>query len=121
MTTFGNRLKYARNGKKLTQTDVANKLGIDFTTISKYENNKSEPDNEILRELASLYEVSVGWLITGSTSGHEDTDPNRITVNGATELLSNEEGLFLLDNLEMYRLLKAKREKDRRKKEEAGE
>ncbi|MFC5701943.1 helix-turn-helix domain-containing protein [Cohnella faecalis] len=121
MTTFGNRLRNARNGKKLTQTDVAARLGLDFTTISKYENNKSEPDNEILRELANLYEVSVGWLITGSTSEDEGSAPDHLMVNGATELLSDEEGLFLLDNLEMYRLLKAKREKERRNKEEAGE
>lgn len=120
MTTFGNRLKQARSTKKLTQNAVADKLGVDFTTISKYENNKSEPDNEILRELASLYEVSVDWLLTGSQNDKASV-MNQMTVNGVTEILTFEEAQYLLESLEMYRLLKAKRERDIRKKAEASE
>lgn len=63
MNTFGDRLKKSRQDKKLTQIDVAKKLGIDDTTISKYENNKSEPDNDTLKKLSSLYDVSVDWLM----------------------------------------------------------
>lgn len=69
--SFGQRLKTARNNKKLTQSDVSKNLGIDFTTISKYENNKSEPDNETLLKLAKLYNVSPNWLLTGE----ESTEP----------------------------------------------
>lgn len=61
--SFGKRLKQARKNKKLLQTEVANKLGIDDTTISKYENDKSEPDNKTINELATLYGVTVDWLI----------------------------------------------------------
>ncbi|MCD9024096.1 helix-turn-helix domain-containing protein [Cohnella silvisoli] len=114
MTTFGKRLKEARTHRQLTQNEVAGKLGIDFTTISKYENNKSQPDNEILRELASMYEVSLDWLITGQLSGDEKSS-NKILVNGVLEPLTEEEARHLLDSLEMFRLLKAKRNKDKDK------
>lgn len=41
---------------------MADKLGIDDTTISKYENDKSEPDNETLQRLSDLYGVSISYL-----------------------------------------------------------
>lgn len=109
--TFGERLKQSRNRKQLTQSQVADRLGVDFTTISKYENDKSQPDNQTLRELASVYEVSLDWLL----SGEKVTEPaalNRIVVNGEQELLTEEEARHLLDSLEMYRLLKAKRRRE---------
>jgi transcriptional regulator with XRE-family HTH domain len=113
VTTFGKRLKEARTHRQLTQNEVAGKLGIDFTTISKYENNKSQPDNEILRELASMYEVSLDWLITGQAAGMKSI--NQILVNGLMEPLTDEEASHLLDSLEMFRLLKAKRNKGKEK------
>jgi len=120
--TFGKRLRQARNRKRLTQNQVANMLGIDFTTISKYENNKSQPDHEILRELASVYEVSLDWLLTGEQADEKGKSPNRITVGGVQETLTDEEAQHLLDSLEMYRLLKAKRQKERKQSgEESGD
>lgn len=109
MTTFGTRLKQARKSKRLTQNEVAGQLGIDFTTVSKYENNKSQPDNETLSELAGLYEVSLDWLLTGRVS--EGVSANRIWVNGQPEELTDEEAVYLMESLEMFRLLKAKKAK----------
>lgn len=110
MMTFGARLKQARANKKLTQNDVADKLGIDFTTISKYENNRSEPDNEILREMASMYEVTLDWLISGQERTSRPTDA--LNVGGIMEPLSRDEARHLMESLEMYRLYRAKRDKD---------
>ncbi|MBN2980027.1 MULTISPECIES: helix-turn-helix domain-containing protein [Cohnella] len=115
--TFGTRLKQARNRKRMTQNEVADKLGIDFTTISKYENNKSQPDNDILREMASLYEVSLDWLLAGGKKAESGEEAgNRICVGGIRENLTDEEARYLLDSLEMFRLLKEKREHDRKRK-----
>ncbi len=112
MTTFGDRLKQARKNKRLTQNDVAEQLGVDFTTVSKYENDKSQPDNETLRELAGLYEVSIDWLLTGKISdGHS---VNRLWINGMPEELTEEEAVHLMESLEMFRLLKAKRSKQKK-------
>jgi transcriptional regulator with XRE-family HTH domain len=79
--SFGKRLKEARTAKKLTQVEVADKLGIDDTTISKYENDKSEPDNETLTKLLDLYEVNFDYIhgreLKGSTS-IEETEMERM-------------------------------------------
>ena len=72
--SFGKRLKVARKEKKLTQEYVANLLGIDDTTISKYENDKSELDNETLNRLCELYGINTHWVHTG-----EELDKSLLT------------------------------------------
>ena len=109
--TFGMRLKQARNKKQLTQNQVAGVLGIDYTTISKYENDKSQPDNEIFQRMSSLYNVSLDWLLVGEIS-YENMRTNKIFIVGEQEELTDEEAKHLKDSLEMFRLLKAKRIKD---------
>nr|WP_271751937.1 helix-turn-helix domain-containing protein [Cohnella sp. JJ-181] len=107
-------MKLARQEKHMTQNEVAGALGVDFTTISKYENNRSQPDNEILRELASIYEVTLDWLLTGVDKEQPSAEPNRFVIQGAEEALTEDEAVYLQEQLEMYRLLqeKRKREKD---------
>lgn len=110
--TFGARLKKARNSKRLTQHQVARLLGLNFTTISKYENDKSQPDNEILQKLAELYDVSIDWLLTGE----QKRDPQggaraKVYFDGEVEELTEDEAKYLKDSLEMFRLLKEKRAK----------
>ncbi|MDP5275776.1 helix-turn-helix domain-containing protein [Chengkuizengella axinellae] len=107
--TFGIRLKKARKNKQLIQSEVAKALGIDFTTISKYENDKSEPDHHILQKLADLYEVSIDWLLTGDTKSKGNLE-NRIYFNGEYVKLTDDEAKHLKDTLEMYRLWKQSKE-----------
>lgn len=60
-------LKTLRTGKKWTQREVAEKLGIDRTTYAKYESGASEPSFEMLRKLTKLYNVTsdviLGWSV----------------------------------------------------------
>lgn len=74
MISLGKRLKEARKLKKLTQVDVALKIGSDDTTISKYENDRSEPDKDTLNLLADIYGVSVDYLY-GRTNKKEADEP----------------------------------------------
>ncbi|OAJ73962.1 XRE family transcriptional regulator [Brevibacillus sp. SKDU10] len=73
MSTFGQRLQKSRKKAKLTQEQVANKLGLDYSTISKYENDHSQPDNDTLITLADLYLVTVDYLL-GRTVEQSDHD-----------------------------------------------
>lgn len=88
--SFGNRLKIARKNKKLTQSDVSKKLGIDFTTVSKYENDKSEPDRVTILKLSKLYDVHPAWLLTGEDpekiNNHVESDA-AISATEAVDLI----------------------------------
>lgn len=63
--SFGKRLKEARKKKRMTQEQVGAILGIDHTSISKHENDHSEPDNETINKYANLYDVSINWIMNG--------------------------------------------------------
>lgn len=63
---IGERLKKARERKNLKQNRVALSLGIHNSTLAKYESGDREPDNETLKSLATLYEVTPNWILTGN-------------------------------------------------------
>lgn len=66
--SLGKRLKESRKNKRMTQEHVSKMIGIDFTTVSKHENDKSEPDNATLEKYSKLYGVNAHWLLYGEGS-----------------------------------------------------
>lgn len=60
---FGYRLSELRRQKRLTQAQVANRLGLSPASISGYENNIKTPPPDILARLALLYGVSTDYLL----------------------------------------------------------
>ncbi|MRI65109.1 helix-turn-helix domain-containing protein [Gracilibacillus thailandensis] len=57
------RLKQLRNSKGLFQKEVADKLGIKQNTLSGYENGTRSPDNELLKDIADFYNVTLDYLL----------------------------------------------------------
>lgn len=46
MTDFGQIIKNARQNKKITQRELAKRIGVDFSYISKIETGALEPPSE---------------------------------------------------------------------------
>jgi len=61
------QLVAARNKLNLTQSDVAEKLGISFQAVSLWERGETLPELDKLVALAEIYQVSTDWLLTGKT------------------------------------------------------
>ena len=55
---LGNLLREARSNAKLTQPDVASKLGVTFQNVSSWERGKSKIDIDTLMRLCELYHIS---------------------------------------------------------------
>jgi len=60
---IGARLRQLRNARNLTLTQLAKELGTTPMTISRYENNQRQPDNEMLNKIANYFEVSTDFLL----------------------------------------------------------
>lgn len=60
---YGQRLKEARKKRNLTLINVGIKLNTTHATISRYENEKLEPNINTLKELCELYNVSANYII----------------------------------------------------------
>ncbi|MBC8621381.1 helix-turn-helix transcriptional regulator [Bacillus licheniformis] len=63
MKKLGIKLREARKKKGLKQIEAAQKLGISNGTLSGYERDYRDPDTEILKKMAELYDVSVDELL----------------------------------------------------------
>ena len=56
-------MKEARESKKLSQSQVAERVGISKTALSGYEKNTKIPGSDKLKKLALLYGVSTDFLL----------------------------------------------------------
>lgn len=62
----GAMIKKLREEKRLTQTELADKLFVSEKTVSKWENGRGYPDISILEELAKVLGVSLIELTAGA-------------------------------------------------------
>ena len=67
-STFGERLKTARKNKKLTQKELALKIGAKHNSVSDWENNKNKPDPDTIELLCGVLDMSPNYLIGSNSS-----------------------------------------------------
>ena len=60
--TFGKRLKSLRLEKNMSQQDLAEKLNVTPQAVSKWENDISEPEFQMIKEITQIYKVSFDRL-----------------------------------------------------------
>jgi transcriptional regulator with XRE-family HTH domain len=63
MSSFGERLAYLRNQRRLSQAELARLLNLGQSTIAMYEKNKRSPDHHSLIRLANFFGVSTDYLL----------------------------------------------------------
>lgn len=65
---FTERLRLARERRKLSQTDLAEHTGLQASAISHFETGKRAPSFENLKKLADSLNVSIDFLVGRSES-----------------------------------------------------
>jgi transcriptional regulator with XRE-family HTH domain len=73
---FSNRLKKARLEKNLSKSDLANKIGVHYSQIGRYEEKGALPSADVLANLANVLEVSSDFLMNGTS---DDLANNTLT------------------------------------------
>jgi len=71
MSTLGQQLKQLRNDKKLSQPEFAQQVGIEQSYLSKLENDKSIPSNEIFRALLIALDLSIDEFMKPLALSHD--------------------------------------------------
>lgn len=88
---FGERLKIARETRKLTQEGLAVALGSSGATVSRWEREESTPRGPALRSLANLLGVMPRWLEAGegpmevSNVVSPDHNGSQVSMRGVDE------------------------------------
>ena len=60
---LGDRIKMVRESNKLSQVEFGESLNVSKQTVSNWENNNVQPSVDILRDMASKYNVSSDFLL----------------------------------------------------------
>ena len=63
--SIGARITELRNGKKLSQGQLADILGVSRQAVSKWENDKTSPDTLNLIKIADVLDTEIEYLATG--------------------------------------------------------
>lgn len=69
-------IKELREKNKMTQLQLAEKLGVSDKTVSKWETAKGYPDITLLEPIADTFSVSVTELISGNTVFNANVSAN---------------------------------------------
>ena len=89
--TFGDRLCAARDAAGLSQSILANKLGVRLRTIQAWESDSIEPRANKLHMVSALLNVSMVWLMSGLGSGiSPPQDEESVEVSNNNEEILNE-------------------------------
>ena len=60
---FGERLKYLRTSRKLSQKELAERLNIAKSVISFYESGDRMPSYDVLIKIAQIFNVTTDYLL----------------------------------------------------------
>ena len=71
---IGKFIASCRKKQKLTQEQLAEKLGITYKAVSKWETGKGLPDASIMMDLCNILEISVNDLLSGEKIAKEQYD-----------------------------------------------
>ena len=100
MEYFGDKLRALRIEKKLTQNDLAARLGIVGASVSSYEKSKQYPSVEVLIQLCQIFDVSADYLLGLS----DDKNFNTSTLTDEQLQIV----LRLINEFEQFNVLKEK-------------
>lgn len=88
---FSERLKELRKQAKLTQVELAGKLGIVQSSYADWERGKKKPTQENLVKIAQVLNVSIDYLVGNSEEKSNDLDNVELLFRMNSKGLSKEE------------------------------
>lgn len=94
MSNLGDRIKDLRKQKNLSQSELADKVGISYAQIGRYETKGSQPPAETLKKIADALGVSPDFLIYGTSDEKAKTklsDADLINQFKAIESMDEED------------------------------
>lgn len=66
MESLGSRIQELRKKESLTQAELALKIGISHTQITRYETKNVQPPADILKKFANLFGTSIDFIVNGT-------------------------------------------------------
>lgn len=77
---IGNFIKTIRLDNNLTQKDLADKLGVTYQAVSKWENGKNIPDLSIIKKICDEYNIDIDELLNGVKKERKQSKTLKTTI-----------------------------------------
>ncbi len=107
---IGENIKYIRKSKGLTQRELAEKIGVTDSAITRYEKGDREPNIETLNKIATALEVTINDLIKNEEKA---SNKNSIGIRFLDmNKLGNEKEQIIKVVEEMYEFINAKNDEN---------
>ena len=92
---IGQNIRATRLARGVTQQELANRIGVTFQQVQKYEKGMNRISASRLQQAAHILDVSVPFFFEGAPGGYklEEDAPSSAYVN---EFVSSEDGLRLI-------------------------
>jgi transcriptional regulator with XRE-family HTH domain len=90
----GNRVRVARQARKMTQEALAHQLGITFQQVQKYEKGSNRISAGRLHQIAGIMSVPITFFFEGVSGLNSKVDP---AMSRATRFLATREGTLIAD------------------------
>ncbi len=88
MVNMGDKLKALRIDKKMTQKQVADRIGLAISAVSSYESGSRYPSYDVLLKLARIFHVSTDYLLgITETRNIDATGLNDDEINMISQLV----------------------------------
>jgi transcriptional regulator with XRE-family HTH domain len=76
----GNLIKEIRKNNNLTQKALADKYGVTYQAVSKWENGTNLPDISLIKEICNDYNIDVNDFLDGNNIQNKSNKNNKIYV-----------------------------------------
>lgn len=94
--TVGDRLRRLRKNSGISQEELAKQLHISRQSISKWENNLSSPDIDMLIKLSEIFHISIDEIVANPFLKAKENRVKDMDKQQLYQLLSQYEGYFIL-------------------------
>lgn len=74
MFFLGDKIRYLRETKEIKQKDMALHFSVKENTWSQYETNNRTPDLQMLKKIATFFNVSVDYLLDLTREPYDPTE-----------------------------------------------
>ena len=68
MSSLHERITQARKSRRLSQANLAERLGVNRTACSHWETGRAKPSTKHIEKIANLLAIDANWLVTGAKS-----------------------------------------------------
>ena len=98
---LGDKIKVLREGKNVSQKELAQAIGVSDVMVSLYEQGKKYPSLSTIVRIAEYFNVSTDYLLGIKTSANDDIPENIKAVARNLMELSEEKRKLAIDMIKI--------------------